>query len=135
MRNKLKIFSSFIVLLLMVVFSTGCAQSESEAMFEPGTYEGEAEGFGGPITAHVTVTENEITDIETEIPDETPSIGGGAAEEITSDVLESQNLDVEVVSGATSSSEGLIAAITAALEKSRSRYRKLESRKRQRSRR
>lgn len=117
MRNKLKIFSSFILLLLVVVFSTGCAQSESEAMFEPGTYEGEAEGFGGPITAYVTVTENEITDIETEMPDETPSIGGGAAEEITSDVLESQNLDVEVVSGATSSSEGLIAAITAALEK------------------
>src|SRR5699024_772814 len=51
------------------------------------------------------------------MPDETPSIGGGAAEELTSHVLESQNLDVEEVRGATSSSEGLIAAITAALEK------------------
>ena len=40
------------------------ASEESEGAYKDGTYEGEADGFGGPIQVKVTVENGEITDIE-----------------------------------------------------------------------
>ena len=43
------------------------ASEESEGAYKDGTYEGEADGFGGPIQVKVTVENGEITDIESGI--------------------------------------------------------------------
>lgn len=122
-------FTTVIVLLFVVVIAVACSSnndtadesangdSASGSTFEAGTYEGVGEGYAGDITANVTVTESEITDIELDMPEETPSISSGAEEQIVSDILESQGLGVDTVSGATGSSTGIIAAVTAALEK------------------
>ena len=107
----------------MLFSFAGCAKTEEkpaeekvEAIFTPGTYEGEAEGFHGKIIAKVTVTETDITDITVEHT-ETAGLGDKAVEKIVLGVKETDSLNVPMVSGATYSSKGIMAAITAALEK------------------
>lgn len=119
-KKSLKTLSLLALTFFVAIVATGCGTKEADetdALFTPGTYEGTADGYGGEITATVTVTADEITEIEIDMPDETPSIAGTASEIIVENVLASQSVDVDVVSGATSSSEGIIGAITAALNK------------------
>jgi len=121
---KTKRVLSLILVLAMLFSVVGCVgktekpaeETKVEAIFTPGTYEGEAEGFHGKIIAKVTVTETEITDITVEHT-ETAGLGDKAVEKISLGVKESTSLNVPLVSGATYSSEGIMAAITAALEK------------------
>lgn len=122
---KFRRILSIILVLSMILSLSACAtntgvkpteEENIDAIFTPGTYEGEAEGFHGTIKAAVTVTELEITDITVEHT-ETAGLGDKAVEKISLEVKESTSLDVPLVSGATYSSEGIIAAITAALEK------------------
>lgn len=115
MRKLFKNVSFLILIIMLVGALTGC---QSKGKFNPGTYEGTAEGLGGTITARVTVTKDEITKIEIDAPKETESIGAGAKEQVIERVLESQSLAIDAISGATVSSSAMIAAITAALEKS-----------------
>lgn len=90
----------------------------SEISFEPGTYEGKANGFGGPIKVKVVVDETSIKSIEVTEQTETLGIGTTAIEHIPEAVVEAQSLGVDIISGATFSSFGTKAAISSALEKS-----------------
>lgn len=121
---KFKKVISLILALAMILSLAACGnnaekptdENKAEAIFKPGTYEGEAEGFHGPIKATVTVTETEITDISV-THTETPGLGDKAVEKIVLEVKENTSLNVPMVSGATYSSNGIMAAVTAALEK------------------
>lgn len=117
MRKMLKIFYVSLLIVTLLGMSFGCKSQGTKGKFTPGTYEGTSEGHGGTITATVTVTTDEITDIKIDAPKETETIGGGAKKQVVEDVLASQSLAIDTVSGATESSAGMIAAITAALEK------------------
>lgn len=81
----------------------------------PGTYEGKAQGFGGEVTATVTVTETEITDVVLKGDNETPTLGGIALEELGGTIVACQTPNVDAVSGATVTSNAIIAAVTDAL--------------------
>lgn len=81
--------------------------------FTPGTYEGEAEGFKGPIKVSLTLSETAVTDIQVE-QQETEGLGDKAIESIVEAVQSGTTLNVDAVSGATYSSEGILGAITAA---------------------
>jgi len=114
---------SIILVISMLLSMTACANQGTEdqtsaenAIFTPGTYEGEAEGFHGVIKATVKVSETAIEDI-TVVHTETAGLGDKAVENIVLQVKEGTTLNVPIVSGATYSSEGILAAITAALEK------------------
>lgn len=122
---KFKKVISFILALAMILSLSACGtnntvkpadEAKVDAIFTAGTYEGEAEGFHGKIKASVTVTETEITDI-TVTHTETPGLGDKAVEKIVFEVKENTSLNVPIVSGATYSSKGIMAAVTAALEK------------------
>lgn len=86
--------------------------------FTPGTYEGSAEGNNGPIVLNVTVDENAITAIDVVSHVETEGICNLAFERVPAAILADQSLAVDTVAGATMSSKGIIAAVTAALESS-----------------
>lgn len=117
MKKQIKTFAKFILAFAVVVLVAGCSSEEAAGGYTAGSYEGTGEGYGGTITATVTVTEDEITDVTADIADETPTIAQTAFDQITEAVIENQGVaDVEAVSGATASSEGLIEAITEALE-------------------
>ncbi len=108
------------------VFAAVKAAVEAEAAEETGEVKeeqegaltGTAKGFGGEIQAQVTADENgTITALILTGEGETPEIGGAAMEELTGAILEKGTVEgVDAVSGATVTSEGVFAAVKAALE-------------------
>lgn len=99
--------------------TTGSASSETTAagLFIPGTYEAGAQGFGGEVTVTITVTEDEITEVVIKGDGETPSLGGVAVERLGKAMVEAQAPEVDSISGATVTSNAIIAAATEALTK------------------
>lgn len=105
----------------MIFSLIGCQSKDSEdvtgdGLFNPGTYTGEGQGLS-KIKVEVTVTEDKITDIKVVEHNETPGVGDVALEQIPAEIIEYQSLGVDIVAGATMSSNGIIEAITQALEK------------------
>ena len=84
--------------------------------FIPGTYEGEAQGFGGVIRVSVTVNENEIMEIEVLSSPGEDAAYFTQAETLNAKILQRQSTDLDAVTGATLSSIGLLDAVDAALE-------------------
>lgn len=85
--------------------------------YKDGTYTGTGEGFGGDIKVQVTVKNGKITSIDIlSAEDETPSFLK-QARGVIDRILAAQSTSVDVVSGATYSSEGIIYAVSEALEK------------------
>ena len=90
---------------------------DSENVYKDGTYTGSAQGFGGAITAQVTLANDEITDIQvTSAPGE-DSAYLSQGEGVISSIISAQSTDVDTVSGATFSSTGIINAVVDALGK------------------
>ena len=129
MKNIFK--KTFMALLVgvMIIGVAGCGAKDDEdsGKFTPGTYTGEADGYGGKITATVEVTKDEIKDIKVDAPDETDGIGNKAVEIIAGKIVETQSLDVDTVGGATTSSKGVLEAIENALEKAGANIEDLKS--------
>lgn len=81
-----------------------------------GVYEGTAEGFGGDITVQVRISDGKIALIEiVSAEDETPSYFEDA-KAVIGRIVKAQNLEVDIVSGATYSSVGIINAVADALK-------------------
>ncbi|WP_026476931.1 FMN-binding protein [Alkaliphilus transvaalensis] len=91
------------------------AQASGGGGFPDGTHEGSATGFGGDLKVSVVVSGGKITEINIVEINETPNLGDTAAEEVAAAIIEAQNFNVDVVTGATMSSEALIAAVKNAL--------------------
>lgn len=84
--------------------------------YKDGTYTGSGEGYGGEIKVSVTITDGRITDIQVlSAEDETPAYFSRAKAVLTS-ICAQQKTDVDMVSGATFSSEGLKEAVEDALK-------------------
>ncbi|MBE5996795.1 MAG: flavocytochrome c [Lachnospiraceae bacterium] len=90
-------------------------QPAGDDLFVPGTYTGTAKGFGGDINVTVTVSENAIEDIQIDGSHETENIGSFAVEMLGDKIMEAQNPNVDAISGATVSSNGIIRALNNAL--------------------
>ena len=83
---------------------------------EDGEYEGTGNGFVGDIKLKVLVEGGKVSDIELLDFNDTPGIGDAAAESIIQDIINKQSVEIDGVSGATVSSEGVIQAVKNALE-------------------
>lgn len=94
--------------------SLSCAGSAGAAA-ALGSYEGVGEGHGGIIRVSVTVGAGGIERIDVLESDETAMLGDAAVEELTEAVLQSGSTKVDLVSGATETSEGFIEAVEGAL--------------------
>jgi uncharacterized protein with FMN-binding domain len=85
--------------------------------FKDGTYEGNGTGFIGKITVSVTISGGKISSIAILNSTETATLGGTAMVNYTSEIVEKQSFDVDVVSTATNTLYGLEEAINDALSK------------------
>ena len=108
-------------LILAMVFTLTAAFALSEAlpketMFTPGTYEAEAQGFGGPVHVTVTVSEDEILDVAITGDSETPALGGVAVATMGEAIVRARTPHVDAVTGATVTSTAIVTAVTEALE-------------------
>ena len=81
------------------------------------TTTGTGEGYNGDIVVEVTREGDTITAIEVIDHADTPRIARRAISSVTEDILGTQSTDVDVVAGATYTSEGIIKAVEEALAK------------------
>lgn len=89
---------------------------EAAGAAKEGTYEATEKGFGGDVTVKVTVDKDgKVTAVDVTADSETPDLGGKAAPKIAQDILDHQSLAVDTVSGATITSQAVLAAAEAAL--------------------
>lgn len=87
------------------------------AMAQAGAYTGEAAGFGGPVTATVTLdASGALADIALEGAGETEGIGAAALPKLREAMLQGQTVKVDAVAGATVTSAAAIEAVTLALK-------------------
>lgn len=93
------------------------SMGSTDASMRDGVFTGRANGFGGEMVVAVTVAGGTITDVEIVSNSETPFIAGPAFETLTQAVIDTQSAQVDVVSGATYTSNGFIAAVEQALGK------------------
>lgn len=86
------------------------------SIYLDGIYTAEAMGFEGQITVQVTVAEDKITDI-TILSAEDEEEYLSRAKQVIPAILEGQSPNVDIVSGATYSSTGILNAVKLALAK------------------
>ena len=110
-----------LVMSLAMVLSLGACSSSTEetGTYTPGTYTGEAQGYGGTVTVTVTTDANQITEVTIEGPDETPTVGGAALEELINQIMEAQSTEIDGVSGATMTSNAVMSALESALNQAK----------------
>jgi uncharacterized protein with FMN-binding domain len=83
--------------------------------YKDGTYEGVGEGMH-TIKVAVEVSGGKITKVEIKEQNETKGVAEPALEKIPAAIVEKNSPDVEVVSGASKASEGIMDAVKNALE-------------------
>ncbi len=105
-----KLLSCILALALVL-----CSTAVMAEGFTAGTYTGTAQGFGGEITATVTLSDSEMTAIDVVGEGETAGLGSVAIEQLPGKMLAAQTPNVDAMSGATVTSEAIVAAVTAAL--------------------
>ena len=104
----MKRFAAMLIALVMVLTMV-------PALAETTTTTGTAKGFGGDVTVTLTLTDGVITDAKAEGADETPGVGTPALEQLPAAMVAGNTVNVDIVSGATYSSNGVIEAAKAAL--------------------
>lgn len=126
MRNRnftKKMLMLTFCMVLIVSMLSGCkgngeSANSSSSSFKAGTFAGEAEGKEGVIKVEVTMDEpDKIKDIKIVSQSETGGLGDSALEKIKDQILEGQTLAVDAVSGASLSSEAMLAAVEDAVTK------------------
>ena len=86
-------------------------QAAADTGLTDGTYTGHGTGFGGDITVEMVIADGKITSCDVVSgEDETPDYLN-AAKELLNDVTDTQSADVDTVSGATLSSNGILEAV------------------------
>jgi fumarate reductase flavoprotein subunit len=105
-----------VLLFCGAVFSAGCAGlPRTAARYTPGVYEGEGQGFRGPVRVAVTLDSGGIRSIEILEHRDDALVGGAAMEELAECTLSWGTTDLDLVSGATESGAGFLAAVEDAL--------------------
>jgi len=100
--------------------TTTAAQTEAPetepAGIPDGTYEGEGTGKGGTIKVELTIKDSQIADIKVVEHQETPGYAD-AMDKLRETMIATNQIDVDMVSGATLSSTGFLEAVNNAFEK------------------
>lgn len=89
--------------------------ADTAGQFADGVYTGTGNGFRGATNVTVTVENGEITDITVNSYSDDDQFFSRAESGVISSIIKSQSTDVDAVSGATFSSNGIIEAVADAL--------------------
>jgi fumarate reductase flavoprotein subunit len=92
------------------------AKPEVKGNYKDGTYTGTGVGKGGTLKVEVIVEGGNITKIILKEHSETPGIFEGAEKGVIGEIIKTQSTDVDAVSGATKTSDGIKEAVTNALK-------------------
>jgi len=100
------------VAMSVMIFAMGCTKAPA---WKDGTYTGVGEGLQDDITVSVTVAGGKIDKVEILEHQESPGVSDPALEKIPAAIIEKQSSEVDVVSGVTYTSEGIMQAVEEAL--------------------
>ena len=75
------------------------------------SYTAEAQGFGGTVTVTVVMDGADIVDVQVTGDAETPGVGTMAIEQLPAKIVDADSADVDVISGATITSEAIKTAV------------------------
>ena len=84
--------------------------------FEPGEYTAYGAGHNGKLPVTVTFSEDKILDIVVDSSNESDGIANPAFERIPQQILDGQSLNIDVISGATASSQAVIDGVSNAVD-------------------
>ena len=113
-NNRLMCFGLFFLLTITAAFLFfGCAMGPQRQpeMYVPGVYKGVGEGMHGDIVVETEFSAFKIISVKVVQQEDTPNISDMAVERIPAAVVEAQTSAVDAVSGATETSEGIMAAV------------------------
>ncbi len=99
----------------------GSSSDSGSALYKAGTYEAEADGFGGsahPVHLSVTLSESAIESIDYTADGETPTVGGAALPKLVENVLAAQSPNIDGIAGATVTSTAFFTALNDAITQS-----------------
>ncbi len=110
-----------LIMIVCLFILSGCITSNKpNLIYSDGEFEGIGMGAGGEMKVSVTILDNQINQIEIESNQETVSYLDEIKDKIIQDVISNNGTqEVDVVTGATPSSQGLLDAINDALNKSK----------------
>ncbi|MFL0245727.1 FMN-binding protein [Candidatus Clostridium stratigraminis] len=89
----------------------------TDAQYKDGTYTGQATGYRPGLEVSVTVKNNKIENIDIINSNDTPRFFNRAASAVPNEIIDNQSVQVDAVSRATRSSNGIMAAVSDALSK------------------
>lgn len=104
-----------LIVLLVAVLSAGCRRSP----WNDGEFRGEGQGHKSTIKVNLTIASGKINAIVVTEQADTPDYAEPAVNQIPQRIIEKQSTQVDVVTGSTRTSNGIIAAVNDALEKAR----------------
>lgn len=107
---------AWMLALSLALSLAGCSkqQKEESGIYTPGTYEGTAQGYGGPVVVSITTDSKSIAYVKITGDAETPAVGGAALEALAEQVKE-KGAEIDGVSGATLTSNAVKEAAAAAI--------------------
>lgn len=118
--SKLKNIT-FVCLILLLL--TGCASQNENSVpmkqsgeFADGTYTETAKGKNGKFDVTVVIEDGRIAEVTIGDNNETPDKGGVAVDQLPQKIVDEQTYEVDVVSGATITSDGIKRAVKKCLQ-------------------
>lgn len=115
-KDTIRKLSAAVAMSLVVGVSLAACGGSSSSSAANVTKTGSADGFGGAVTATLTVDANgTITDCKLEGAQETESIGSAALEELSKQVVAANGPAIDGVAGATVTTKAVQKAVAAAL--------------------
>lgn len=91
--------------------------ADQKSGLQDGVYQGQAEGAQSNIVLEVTIENGDIVEVEILEENETEHLAQPAYEELKEQLLREQSADLDVVSGATYTSEAYMEAVQKAIDK------------------
>lgn len=125
MKTQTITISILLAASLTVLSGCGASDAETKAVYEigesgtwtDGTYTETAKGKKGSFDVTVIIEDGTISSVTVGDNKETPDRGGVAIEQLPGQIVESQSYEVDAVSGATVTSNGIKDAVARCLEK------------------
>ena len=129
MRRITRITCLALSVLMVFTLLVGCSSNDKTAqqstqqstqsdtgIYTPGTYIGEGRGNNGTIKAEVTFDANSITNVTILEHTETAGLADPALERVPQQITAGQTLNVDAVSGATNTRNGILEAVKNCVE-------------------
>lgn len=120
MRNyNLGKLLTLFLLFVLVLAVAGCAGTNKDdgsvsadtITYKAGTYTASTDGKNGPIEVEVTFSDHKIESVKVVNFNETEGVSDASVEKIPADIVKNQSLKIDAISGATVTSDAILAAV------------------------